>query len=287
MFLARKFIGGFTPEELRETVRRLKKEQSMLPILDYAVERSMNTKQHQKVIRAYLEDMPIDGEMVAVKASAFLVGDKFLHRKNLSHLVESLLQRNCTILLDAEEAELNARVNNHFNDLIRRLNVPGDIRVYKTYQMVHQITEDQIKRDLENHSAVGIKLVRGAYLHVDQRHPVYQKNIHGSLQETHMAYDRTMKDLIHYQLTDPRHVQVMFATHNARSLQTLLHWIAPHQRNRFRVAQLLGMADAQSNVMRAAGFQVYKYVPYGPFKECLPYLFRRLLENKFLTRHML
>jgi proline dehydrogenase len=44
-------------------------------------------------------------------------------------------------------------------------------------------------------------------------------------------------------------------------------------------SQLLGMSDHISFNMAAEGYNVAKYVPYGPVKNVLPYLIRRAQEN--------
>ena len=49
--------------------------------------------------------------------------------------------------------------------------------------------------------------------------------------------------------------------------------------NRITFSQLLGMSDPITFNLAAHGYNVAKYVPYGPIREAMPYLIRRAKEN--------
>jgi proline dehydrogenase len=53
----------------------------------------------------------------------------------------------------------------------------------------------------------------------------------------------------------------------------------PANDRRVWFAQLYGMSDNISYNLAGAGYKVAKYVPYGPVKSVMPYLFRRAEEN--------
>ena len=75
----------------------------------------------------------------------------------------------------------------------------------------------------------------------------------------------------------------MCGSHNEYSNQYLAelmgkHGMSPGDQHVW-FAQLLGMSDNISFNLAKAGYNVVKYVPYGPLELVMPYLIRRAAEN--------
>jgi proline dehydrogenase len=76
----------------------------------------------------------------------------------------------------------------------------------------------------------------------------------------------------------------MMASHNEGSVKFVLQEMERHKKSHSQVyfGQLLGMADHLTFTLAAHQLQAYKYVPYGPVDEVMPYLIRRTQENSTL-----
>jgi len=79
-------------------------------------------------------------------------------------------------------------------------------------------------------------------------------------------------------------------THNENSCRLLAEQLdeknITHNNSHVYFSQLLGMSDNLSFNLADAGYNVAKYVPYGPVKAVLPYLFRRAQENTAIAGQM-
>lgn len=114
----------------------------------------------------------------------------------------------------------------------------------------------------------------------------YPSPIHPTKQATDEAYDQA----IDYCVAHISVVAFLAGTHNESSCQLLIERMddhqLTHQHRHIYFAQLLGMSDNLSFNLADAGYHVAKYVPYGPIKAVLPYLFRRAQENTSIAGQM-
>jgi proline dehydrogenase len=84
-------------------------------------------------------------------------------------------------------------------------------------------------------------------------------------------------------LDNKQRISMMCGSHNEYSnyyLTMLMekYNVMPNDRHVW-FAQLYGMSDNISFNLARSGYNVAKYVPYGPVKSVMPYLFRRADEN--------
>jgi len=125
-------------------------------------------------------------------------------------------------------------------------------------------------------------LVRGAYMEKEREEA--EKNGYPSpIQPDKAATDRDYDLALEFIIKHIDRFALCAGTHNENSsfrLTELMkeHSISPNDK-RVYFAQLLGMSDHISFNLAHAGYNVAKYVPYGPVKEVMPYLLRRAKEN--------
>jgi proline dehydrogenase len=84
-------------------------------------------------------------------------------------------------------------------------------------------------------------------------------------------------------LTDAS-AELMVASHNETTVKFVLKEMHRFGKSKNQVyfGQLLGMADHLTFTLAAHKYLSYKYIPYGPVDEVMPYLLRRTQENSTL-----
>lgn len=189
------------------------------------------------------------------------------------------------ILIDAEETWIQQAIDELAVANMREFN-QEQVIVYNTIQLYRTGRIAEIQRQIEAARAggykLGFKLVRGAYMEKERLRAAekgYVSPIQVSKENTDSDYDEALK--LCFENKDV--VSIMAGTHNESSSYLLAQLIADAQLDkkddRFWFAQLYGMSDHISFNLTHAGYNVAKYLPYGPVKEVLPYLSRRAQEN--------
>jgi len=189
------------------------------------------------------------------------------------------------IMVDGEESWFQDVIDLWVKEAMSQYNQETAI-VYNTYQLYRHDMLRKLK-DAHNNAVangyfLGAKLVRGAYME-KERDRASEKGYPSPIQPDKEATDRDYNQALQFCLNNKQRVFLVSGSHNELSNYLLAELVDLHgmKRNDERIysAQLYGMSDAISFNLAKVGFNVAKYLPYGPVAEVLPYLSRRVEEN--------
>lgn len=301
------FCGGVTIEDSVEAVRRLG-QYNVGTILDYSVEgeksesgfdqtkvellRTIEKAANDKNIPFsvfkvtglasfdLLEKIQKGAELTSEEQTAF---DRAKLR--VSEICEKAFTLNVPVLIDAEETWIQDPIDSLAYEMMRLYNQKRAI-VFNTYQMYRTDTLDNLKKALEASARegywLGAKLVRGAYMEKERARAV-EMNYPSPIQPDKASSDKAFNDALVLCMANLSRVEFMCGSHNEQSNLYLTELMAKQQLSpgdkRVWFAQLYGMSDNISFNLARAGYNVAKYVPYGPVKAVMPYLLRRAAEN--------
>ncbi len=295
-------IGGCTP-----TINQL--DQAHIgTILDYSVEGEDSEKSFDVTTEEILRTIEKASQTPAIPFSVFKVtgiaSTELLEkvqdgqeldeaeqaafervRARVERLCTAAAERHVRIFIDAEETWIQDAIDALAYDMMARFNREQAV-VYNTYQLYRKESYDNLVRATETARdrgyCLGVKLVRGAYIEKERQraHELeYCDPIHASKEETDADFNRA----IDYCLENRNVISLCLGTHNEYSSLYLAQQMKrkgiPASDTHFWFAQLLGMSDNISYNLAKAGYNVAKYVPYGPVEAVMPYLFRRADEN--------
>lgn len=305
------FCGGESIRDSEPTIHQLH-QKHVGTILDYSVEGEENEKSFDETTLEIMRTIERASESADIPFSVFkitgLASTELLEAVQLGNSldkdqkaqfdrvlkrVDSLCrrahERNVRIFIDAEESWIQDTIDTLAYEMMDRFNHERPI-VYNTYQMYRWESMDRLRRDLDEAQAkgyfLGVKLVRGAYLE-KERLRSHEEEYQDPIQATKEDTDRDFNLAIDFCLENRDTISVCLGTHNEYSCQYCIQkmkqlGIAPGDPHIY-FAQLLGMSDNISYNLASAGYNVAKYVPYGPVEAVMPYLFRRADENKSIA----
>jgi len=221
--------------------------------------------------------------------------------KNMLRRMHTVFQRakelDVRVMVDAEQTYFQPAISRLTLEMMKKYNTEKAI-VFNTYQCylkeAHRNLVDDLEQSNRQDFFFGAKLVRGAYMEQERSRAEalnYPDPINEDFDATSAMYHKCLtecmnriRDLKLQGQAKEKRVGIMVASHNEDTIRYAIKMmkelnIKPEDKV-ICFGQLLGMCDQLSFPLGQAGYSVYKYVPYGPVNEVLPYLSRRAHENK-------
>ena len=310
----KQFCGGEKKEEYSKVIAKLGKA-AIGTILDYSVEGTQDevgfedtNKELLNIIEQSKSNTNIPCTCMKMTAiGSFELLEKITSNDVLSkdeqrewNKIKNRLDVICKasyradkpIYIDAEESWIQAAIDRLAEEMMPKYNKDKAI-VFTTLQLYRWDRIDYFKQLIEKARSgsykIGIKIVRGAYLEKEReraRRLGYQSPINPSKSETDREYNKALELFIE----NIDVVEICVGTHNEYSCKLLVQYMAENKlvnnHPHIYFSQLYGMSENISFNLANAGYNVSKYLPFGPVESTLPYLARRAEENTAIAGQM-
>lgn len=305
--LFEQFCGGETIDECDKTIQALA-QYHIKTILDYSAEGECSEKSFEKTTEEILKtiqkakqstDIPFCVfKMTGIGSSALLEKiqqkapltedekESFHRLKNRVNLIcKNAFENNIRLFIDAEETWIQSPIDQLSYDMMRQYNQHAPV-IYNTFQLYRKDMLENLKKAIktakEENYHLGVKLVRGAYME-KERKKAQKEGYTDPIQKTKENTDKDYNNALRLCIEHIEYVGLCAGTHNEYSSHYLTdlmqqYNISTHD-DRIYFSQLYGMSDHISYNLAHTSYNVVKYVPYGPVRSVMPYLFRRANEN--------
>lgn len=308
------FCGGETIDECAKTIKNLA-DGKVGTILDYSIEGEDDEKvfdnTRDEIIRTILtasksKSIPLTvfkvtgvgrfGLLERLDEGVKLSVDEQIEWQTVQDRVLAICEmahsEGVPVMIDAEESWIQKTIDNLALNMMRFFNKEKGI-VYNTYQLYRH---DKLASLIQDHTVaesekfiLGAKIVRGAYMEKERKR-AEERGYPSPIQPNKESTDRDYNDALIYCADNISNIAIVAGTHNEESCRLLAELLnekqIDHRNPHVYFSQLLGMSDNLSFNLANANYNVAKYVPYGPIKAVLPYLFRRAQENTAIAGQM-
>ncbi|MCH2021642.1 MAG: proline dehydrogenase family protein [Saprospiraceae bacterium] len=303
----KQFCGGATFNECRETIKELADYQ-VETILDYGAEGKESNAAFDITVEESIKSVRFAAEhdtvnVVSCKITGLVSNgllekvsaQKQLNQKEtddynrmlarLDTICKEAHQLKVALFIDAEESWMQDAIDQATDLMMERYN-KNYVTVYNTYQMYRHDRLDFLKKSFElakeKKYILGAKLVRGAYME-KERQRAKDMSYPSPIQPDKKSCDNDYNAAVKFCVDNYEKISSCVASHNEFStlyqLQLMDEMNIPKKHKHFNFCQLYGMSDNLTFNLAKAGYNVAKYVPYGPVRDVIPYLIRRAKEN--------
>ena len=301
------FCGGVTEEDCMPVIDKMHTK-NVCSVLDYSAEGKEVEEQFDLAMEKTLNTIKFGTEKSSIPFAVFKptgfgkfeLYQKITEGKKLDPHEEvewrrvkerydivskAAFERDIPLLIDAEETWMQDAADDLIEEMMRRYNKKKVI-VFGTLQLYRWDRLDYLKklheRGKKEGFKIGMKLVRGAYME-KERERAEEKGYKDPICENKEATNKMYDDVLTYMFKNIDDMAIFAGTHNEDSSYLLMDLIAKSglDKNDKRIwfGQLYGMSDHISYNLAKQGYNVAKYLPFGPVRDVLPYLIRRAEEN--------
>ncbi|MBT6013398.1 MAG: proline dehydrogenase [Flavobacteriales bacterium] len=308
------FCGGTTIEDSQKTIDKLWKAH-IGTILDFSAEGKETKEDFNRAMNETIASIKKANMESSIPFSVFkptglarfsllekisnnseLSENEKLEQSDFENRIENICktasENKVPVFIDAEESWIQNAIDEIAIRMMKKFN-QKEVFIFNTLQLYRhdrvKYLEDILITAREEEFFIGLKLVRGAYheQEIDRaKKEGYKCPVHLKKENTDLDYNQALRICIE----NIDIVSVCAGTHNEESSSLLVELLEEHNISkddkRVYFSQLLGMSDHISYNAAKKGFNVVKYVPYGPVKDVLPYLIRRAKENTSIAGQM-
>ena len=308
------FCGGENIKECKKTIEKLW-ESRIGSILDYSAEGKESENDFKRVYDQGMKILDASKRNEKIPFIVFkltgLIQFKILYKINKNQTLNNYEQKtydsfinrinliceqaeiiNTPVFIDAEESWIQGAIDRIVLGLMKKYNqkkvlVYNTLQMYRNDRLMH--LNNIIDTARREKFKLGLKLVRGAYHEKEikrAKEKGYKIPVHLKKVETDKDFNKSLEIC----LNNIDIISICSGTHNIKSSENLISLMKKKglENNDKRIfsSQLLGMSDNISYNLAKEGYNVSKYVPYGPVREVIPYLIRRAEENRSIAGQM-
>lgn len=304
------FCGGTDILDCVEVINNLKKS-NVYSILDYSIEGSINENDFENSINKCLKILEECksknlSKFIVFKPSAvgrFELYEKITSNSLLSETeskewskVEIRFNKICLeaskkdimVLVDAEETWIQTAIDELVTKMMNIYNSEKAV-VFNTIQAYRKDRFDYLTKlhnDLKGSVKIGVKLVRGAYMDKERKR-AKKYNYISPICENKQQTDEVFNNSLSFIIENINDFGLFVGSHNEKSNRLATDLLRKYKIDsndqRIWFSQLFGMSDNISFKLANSGYNVAKYLPFGPVHEVMPYLMRRLDENSSIS----
>jgi proline dehydrogenase len=301
------FCGGVSLEDCLKASHQLS-EFGVGTIFDYSVEGEKTEKGFEATTEEVLRTIRQASKMDKIRFAAFKItglaafdllekihaGQELTAQEEAAYTrVEQRVERICSLaaelgvslLVDAEETWIQKPIDDLTIAMMSKYN-KDKVLIYYTFQMYCHAMLVHLKdlhQEAQNEGyKLGAKLVRGAYME-KERARAHENGYEDPIQPNKESTDRDFNAAAQYCVDRINDIGLFAGSHNEETNYLITLYMEERglskDDDRIYMGQLYGMSDHISFNLAKEGYNVIKYVPYGPLKATIPYLIRRADEN--------